>query len=741
VNATPRTHQEVLAALEANQPEQALQRADRLLRSAPNNAQLRHWRGLAALQLGQRDRAIGDLRAAAQAEPGNATYWCNLAEALRRAGVLDEALHAADSALALRPDYAEALLNRAAVRHARGEFGAAQTDFDTLIKRGALRAAALSGRADCKRERGDLRGACADYEAALGIDATLAHAHANLGLLLLALGRSEDALPHCLHARDLAPGNSVVLTNLARCLVLLDRLDEAMDVWADAWECDQSDPRTACSIADVWRVSGDIEQAALWLDRAHALAPERSATLVAAAALMVELGDVERASARYADVLEREPEHIDALTGMAAALWEDGDADGAVAHYRRALTLRPQLASVHASIGEVLASAGSMIEAERAYRDGLAVNAHSVAALAGLATLLRGKLPDADAQALRAALQWPWLSPGARGAVHSALAHYSDGVNDFVAAAEHAREGNRLQWQVMSARSWRYDSAEFRAHVDQLIDLFTPEFFAARAAFGVQDVRPVFVVGMPRSGTTLTEQILACHPNALGIGERPFAPRALEQLPQLMGLNAPALMALRTASAAQVAHVAAQHSARWDELVSKSGRDAASVLRIVDKMPDNYQWLGWIRLMFPAARIIHVRRDPRDIALSCWMQRFAQIRWACDLEHIAERLIDHARLMAHWRGVLPGGLLEIDYESLTRDTEAAVRRMLDWVGLPWDERCLAPHRSERLVRTASVSQVREPVYTRSVARWRHYAHALRPVTDRLAAAGLIAEET
>lgn len=727
----------IVLALRERRHDEAIRAANACLRAAPGDAQVLHWRGLAALELGRMEAALGDLRGAAQVDTGNSTYWCNLAEALRRAGALDEALHAAETALALRPDYAEALLNRAAIRMARDEFDAALVDFNTLIARDVLRAAALSGRADCRRERGDLRGACADYEAALALDDTMAHAHANLGPLHLALGRSEDALAHCLRARELSPHNTVVLANLARCYVQLDRLDEAMDVWADLWEIDDSNPAHACAIADVWRITGDYAQAAQWLDRAHGLAPDCVETRVAAADLMLEAGDTASALRTYAEVLAQHTEHLGALQGMAAALWEDGDAEGAVAHYRRALALRPQFAALHAAIGEVLSSAGNLREAEQAYRDGLAANRQSIACLAGLATLLRGKLPEPDARALHAALNWPWLAPAARGALHSALAHVHDGLGDYADAAEHARQGNDLQWQVMSARSWHYDPAEFHAHVDRLIDIFTPAFFAARTQFGVDDARPVFVVGMPRSGTTLTEQILACHPNVLGIGERPFAQRGLDALPPLMRREGPVLSLLADAEASHIAQLATQHAARWDELIAKSGRDATNILRIVDKMPDNYQWLGWIRLMFPAAQIIHVRRDPRDIALSCWMQRFASIRWANHLEHIAERLVGHARLMAHWREVLPGGLLEIDYETLTTDTPTTVRRMLDWTGLSWDERCLTPHRSERLVRTASVSQVRQPVYTQSVARWRRYADVLAPLSTRLQQVGLL----
>ena len=153
--------------------------------------------------------------------------------------------------------------------------------------------------------------------------------------------------------------------------------------------------------------------------------------------------------------------------------------------------------------------------------------------------------------------------------------------------------------------------------------------------------------------------------------------------------------------------------------------------RVVDKMPDNYQFLGWIAAMHPNARIIHCQRDVRDVALSCWITNFARIRWANDLEHLAERINDYLRLMAHYRAALPLPILEVSYEAMVNDQEGTTRRMLDFIGLAWDPACLEFHKTERLVRTASVAQVRQPIYQRSVARWKRYEQALHPFLQRL----------
>ena len=173
-------------------------------------------------------------------------------------------------------------------------------------------------------------------------------------------------------------------------------------------------------------------------------------------------------------------------------------------------------------------------------------------------------------------------------------------------------------------------------------------------------------------------------------------------------------------------------AARW-HLNQLASIDGGKALRIVDKMPDNFSMLGWLALLFPRARFIHCRRDARDIALSCWITNFTEIRWANDLRQIAHRILQYRRMMDHWRKVLPVGVLEIDYESLVADQKGQSRRLIDWLGLEWDDRCLSFFKTERLVRTASVAQVRQPIYSQSIARWVHYEAMLAPLVQGLAA--------
>ena len=232
---------------------------------------------------------------------------------------------------------------------------------------------------------------------------------------------------------------------------------------------------------------------------------------------------------------------------------------------------------------------------------------------------------------------------------------------------------------------------------------------------------PVFVVGLPRTGTTLIEQILAGHSRVFGAGEIKLAHETMDALARQ---GSDSIEGLRRLDRQTTHDLALRHLERLRTL------DRAA-LRIVDKLPSNYFFLGLLTSLFPRARFIHCRRDLRDVALSCWMTLFREIRWANDHQHIASRFREHQRMMEHWRKVLPVPLLEVDYEETVTDLEGVARKLVAWCGLEWEPGCLEFHRGKRVVRTASAVQVRRPVFRTSVGRWRHYEQALSPLFAQL----------
>ena len=261
--------------------------------------------------------------------------------------------------------------------------------------------------------------------------------------------------------------------------------------------------------------------------------------------------------------------------------------------------------------------------------------------------------------------------------------------------------------------------------MDGLIAVCTPGYFERVRSFGVDSDVPVFVVGMPRSGTTLAEQILASHPCACGAGELHDIGQIVIKLAE--GLGGPEQYP-NSLGRLDPAPVRALAEAYLDQLRQRCGEAA----RVVDKMPLNYQHLGVIAALFPRARVVHCRRDPIDTCLSCYFQDFARpLPFGPDLAHLGHHYREYERLMAHYTRVLPLPLFELRYEELTADQEAVSRRLLDFCGLDWDDRCLRFHETARTVNTSNALQVRQPLYRSSVGRWKRYEAHLAPLLEAL----------
>jgi tetratricopeptide (TPR) repeat protein len=312
------------------------------------------------------------------------------------------------------------------------------------------------------------------------------------------------------------------------------------------------------------------------------------------------------------------------------------------------------------------------------------------------------------------------------------LADHHHRLGDFDLAGELYDRCNRLS---EPEEGERYAPEEHASRVDELIRVFS----TAPDTAGDTDARlpvPVFIVGVPRSGTTLTEQLLGRHPSALAMGECQHLSLTLQWLQEGGGPQRSLAEAFERCDEGRRREL--RHA--FYELLHQH-LDEASGDRTrrycIDKMPDNYLLLGWLRYLLPEAKIIYARRDPREIALSCWRANFGAIRWAYRVEDIAGRIVEHHRIMDHWLTLFRGQVFVSDYAALVQDPERQVRRLLSFIGLPWHPDCLDQTRGEAVVRTASVNQVRQPVYRSSLAAWRHYRQPLAAAVDLFALRGLV----
>jgi len=707
--------------------DEALALSRETLKLYPNFAEAHYLCGLSALSLNQLADAIDALTRATELEKAAPHYHCNLGEAFRRDGNLDRAVECLNSALSLKPDYEIARYNLGSSLFQKKTYKRALVEFQTLVKAFPDNAGYWVALADTHRELGAIGQAILSYRHALKQSPDNFAGHYNLGLLLLEKAEFGTALEHCQKAVELSPENGLAHSNLGHCFVGLEELDDAMNAYADALEIMPDSSDLMVHIARIWLEVADFAQAAHWFARTLELEPDNIKAQVGVALIKSDNEQTEAALDDLLKLVEKHPDDIEVLKALGQTAWDNGDAEDAIGCFRHIQELIPESPRSYVQIGSILSSSGDIEGAIAEYNKALEQNPNFVPALHGLATTAKARLDPEKVQLMHSLLENTRLREGAKASLHNGLAFYYDRAKQYDKVPAHAVESNRLYWIHRSKRGWHYDPDDYEHYIDKVIHTFDKAYFERVKSFGIRDESPVFIVGMPRSGTTLTEQILSTHAQVLGIGERRFASQAFAELPLVMQKQLEPLALLPELTEETSRIIAGRYLDKLDHLKRKNG--AESVIRVVDKMPDNYSQLGWILTLFPRARIIHCRRDIRDVALSCWLTQFGMIRWASNIEHIAHRIEQYQRVMAHWREVFPVPMCELDYEKLVADQEQESRRLFDWIGLDWDEKCLAFYDTERLVRTASVTQVREPIYTTSVARWKPYEEMLAPIME------------
>lgn len=718
--------QEALALHRSGRLDEAARLYGEILQENPWHADSWNLLGVVWHQKGESERAVELIRRAIQMTPNQPQFFVNLASALRALGRHGEAIDAARIALDRRPKLAEAQLALALSLQATDQREEAEATLLQMTADHPFDSRGPQALGNLYRESGRPDEALAAYREALARNGSDAAAHLGLGTMLLTLGQPFAAEPHLQRATELAPRVAAGWLNYGTCLIRLGRDAEAAKAFEKGLEVAPNDVMLAVNLGQAYLGTGRLAEAENCFQEVLKRRPDFAAAIHGLAEVRRRAERLEEAIPLYEKALAIEPTggwHA----GLAQALWEVGDVDRAIGVLKSAIEKSPRQAEQQVLLAGMLATAGDLEGAANACREALRLEPNHASALIELARVLREKLPASEVEALRGVLQQP-LPPTQRIAAHFAWAAVADARGEFAEAAEHFAQGNALVTEFNRAKGQDYDPRMWTDYVDRVIRAFDAEYFRRTRGWGSESERPVFIIGLPRSGTTLVEQILASHPQVHGAGERRFAHQALQRAAKELGGDAEKLDFLDRLSREVV-----QRSADW-HLEQMERLDGGQALRVVDKMPENYVLLGWIVTMFPEACIIHCRRDVRDVALSCWMTNFAHVLWANDVGHIAGRVREYRRLMEHWQRTMPGRWYDLDYEKLVANPEAESRRLVQAVGLKWDAACLQFHQSRRYVKTASVAQVRQPIYAKSVGRWRHYETALSRLWRELEAA-------
>jgi tetratricopeptide (TPR) repeat protein len=388
-------------------------------------------------------------------------------------------------------------------------------------------------------------------------------------------------------------------------------------------------------------------------------------------------------------------------------------------HYECAAVLCPNDPDAQQKAGVACLYAGAKEQARQYFEKAIALSPRLAPAYRGLADINKyATTKHQNFARMQALLDAPEATDDDQCQLHFALGKMYDDCGEYESAFEHFAAGNRLE-----NRKHNFDPSAYHRYVDRLITSFPANRFSRAAAGSHPGRQPLFIVGMPRSGTSLVEQIMACHPQVYGAGELPWVNMLQNALPSFLKSTRPYPECL-----ADMTDEACQLLARkyLDYLGDLSDHGQYSC--IIDKTPDNYEHIGLISLLFPNARFIHCQRNPLDNAVSMFSLMFPDRHGYCyDFFNLGARYAGKERLMAHWKSARPQHILDIEYETLVHDQEQQTRRLLEFLGLPWDDRCLKFFESEHSVHTASHSQVRKPMYTSSIGRWKHYAKHLEPL--------------
>jgi tetratricopeptide (TPR) repeat protein len=531
----------------------------------------------------------------------------------------------------------------------------------------------LSGNEATPAPAGNTTGGSADRPQPRDAKHLLAQANKSI-----AQGAYADAIALYEDIIKLSPRQSTAFNNLGAALSHMGRYEEARGYFHQAIKIkpDFADPHS--NIGTVLLLKGQYAEAESFLRHALKLNPRFVDARINLGLALAFLNRLREAKSHFEKALKFEPRNADALVGMALIAKTEGSFDQADAALSRALHINPRMPK-------------------------------ALASQAGLR-----KMTTSDGQWLTAAedVAESGIAPVDESELRFAIGKYYDDIGDFKHAFQNYKRANDLLKPIAQP----YDRDAYIRFVDAMIRVYTREEVAAANRGASDSAKPVFVVGMPRSGTSLTEQIISSHPSAKGAGELAFWSDAAGK-----HANALANGSLDVATKNKL-------SETYLQLLEAQTGEA---LHVVDKAPINADHLGLIHSIFPNARIIYMQRDPIDTCLSCYFQKFVlSLNFTLNLSDLADHYRQHERLMQHWRTVLPAGtILDVPYEELVADQEGWSRKILDFLGLAWDGRVLDFYNTKRSVVTASFWQVRQKMYNNSVRRWRHYEKFIGPLRD------------
>ena len=618
------------------------------------------------------------------------------------------------------------LINEAFRHHGAGDLREADQLYRKVLSIDPKHPAALHFLGVIALQTGHAETAVRLIKQAVSLLPDYADAHSNLGNAQQSLGRFEDAVKSYTKALSLNPPMAETRANLGNARRQLRQFKSAVSDYCAALDVKPELPEARRNLALTLLALGQTDEALKNIVKARELNPSSPEIVLSMGNILQELGRTDAAVECYKHVLKIQPDSPPVLCNLGNVLREQGHLDDAVSHYEHALTIDPDYAEAHYNRGMAYHDAGDLDSAIGSFRHVLTLDHNCGKAHRIVANLTRHTIHDADIVAMENVLHNSSVNDEQKMHIAFGLGKSFEDLGQHDTAFSYYQRANGLRRESIS-----FDIEKDSEVFTNIKATFSADFLSSHSASmdvgtGINSETPIFIIGMPRSGTTLVEQILASHPHVYGAGELNILPQCIaNNIETLLGFDYTAAL---PETKSETLHLVAA------EYVEKLQKLAPGFHRITDKLPMNFLNIGMIKLLLPGAQIIHCQRNPLDTCLSIYKNFFSASghHYAYDLTELGRYYNLYLDLMEHWREVLPGGFYDIDYEELVANQETESRRLLDACGLDWDSACLQFYKTQRQVSTISAAQVRKPIYDDSIERWRSYEVGLEPLINILA---------
>lgn len=673
------------------QHEGNLQQAEILLRNIldkhPNQPDALHLLGVVAFNAGQLNMALDLIKRAISINDKVALFHSNYGEMSRLAKNYQEAIIHGEKAVALDPSSAATHSNLGIAYFDAKDFDRAQA---------------------CQMR-------------ALSLDPKFPPALNNMGSIFREKKMFVEAMSH--YERAFYASNKQYvepLCNLGSVLIEEDRAEEAFPIVSQVLKIEPNHPEAWCSLGGIHVGREDTEKAFACFSNVLAVMPDHATALGGMARVFQDNNQLEDSLNYATRAIALDPTN-DSFHMLRAQTYQDmGKIQEAIADFDRAASLKPEVTNAVVAKARLFLELGDIEEANRTFQQALNIDQNDIAALSQLIATYKVKENDPYMQRLEMLYRSDTVvKNNEKIALHFALGKCYEDLGQYDQAFEHFLEGNALKRQTFD-----YTTEEDEARHAEAMTIFTPEYIKQREGMGHPSDAPIFIVGMPRSGTTLVEQIISSHPTVFGAGELHYLPMLVMEAASRQKLSLGEMMKSLTPDT--IEYIANRYLENIKAL-------SPTTAHVSDKMPSNYMHVGLIHILFPNAKIVHLQRNPLDVCLSAFSRLFHRGQHhSYNLIEQGKHYRNYARMMNHWRKVLPANsFFEIQYEHLIEDTPTYAKQLIDYCGLEWDDACLAFHESKRRVKTASIMQVRQPIYKTSVEKWRRYEKFLGPLREAL----------